>query len=229
MPLPPRTERNAAEMLLFYEAVTRATRRLTLSYPALDEAAQALSPSPYLQEVERACSPGTIARSQWTDLSPVPAGDEPMSAVRVSRQGGGHGLGREQRCCWPACCKVLSAHAGPAVVAGLLHDALRQDRAEFSRAEGMLSGRGGAAATGGRFFRRGGPIAPPNWNATPPALIAISSSEVLNAEPVEELALEVDYLQRGRQAHEVLAALHRRINQPARQPNLPGRAQPGGV
>ena len=61
-------------MLLFYEAVTRATRRLWLSYPALDAAAQQLSPSPYLQEVERACGPGRIARCEQTDLSPVPAG-----------------------------------------------------------------------------------------------------------------------------------------------------------
>ena len=36
---------------------------------------------------------------------------------------------------------------------------------------------------------------------------------MLKAEPVEELALEVDYLERGRLAHELMAAFHRRVNQ----------------
>ena len=47
LPLVARTERTREEMLLFYEAVTRATKRLYLSYPALDEAAQPLLPSPF--------------------------------------------------------------------------------------------------------------------------------------------------------------------------------------
>ena len=81
LPLVARRERNVEEMLLFYEAATRATRRLWLSYPALDAAAQPLSPSPYLQEVELACGPGRIVRSEQTDLSPVPPGEEPLSAA----------------------------------------------------------------------------------------------------------------------------------------------------
>ena len=49
---PPATR--AEEMLLFYEVVTRPTRRLVLTYPALDEAAQPLLPSPYLLELQQA-------------------------------------------------------------------------------------------------------------------------------------------------------------------------------
>ncbi|MEQ8839280.1 MAG: hypothetical protein RID07_20915, partial [Lacipirellulaceae bacterium] len=38
----------ADEMLLFYQIVTRPTHSLTISYPALDDKAQPLEPSPYL-------------------------------------------------------------------------------------------------------------------------------------------------------------------------------------
>ncbi len=76
LPLVARTERNREEMLLFYETITRAGKRLLLSYAALDEKAQPLPPSPYLKEVEQAC--GRIERTELTDLSPVPAG-EPLS------------------------------------------------------------------------------------------------------------------------------------------------------
>src|SRR5262249_59510260 len=37
------------EMLLFYQVVTRATRQLVLSYPAVDDKGQALLPSSFLQ------------------------------------------------------------------------------------------------------------------------------------------------------------------------------------
>ena len=41
------------EMLLFYEVVSRAEKSLTISYPALDDKAQELPPSPYVHEIER--------------------------------------------------------------------------------------------------------------------------------------------------------------------------------
>ena len=38
-------------------------------------------------------------------------------------------------------------------------------------------------------------------------------NKVLNVQPLEEVELEVDYMQRGQMAHELLAAFHRRVNQ----------------
>ena len=58
-----RKQRAAEEMLLFYEVVTRPTRRLVLSYPALDEAAQPLLPSPYLIELQRCLGIEATARN----------------------------------------------------------------------------------------------------------------------------------------------------------------------
>ena len=73
-----RKQRAAEEMLLFYEVVTRPTRRLVLSYPALDEAAQPLLPSPYLIELQRCLG---IKERQEISLSPVPQDGEPCSAA----------------------------------------------------------------------------------------------------------------------------------------------------
>ena len=79
LPFVARTERTREEMLLFYEAITRAGKRLYLSYPALDESAQPLLPSPFLREVEQAFGPGRIPRIERADLRPIPPDDEPVS------------------------------------------------------------------------------------------------------------------------------------------------------
>ena len=76
LPLVARNERTREEMLLFYEAATRATKRLYFSYPALDERAQPLFPSPFLSEVEEAFGKGAIPRTEQKDLSPIPREDE---------------------------------------------------------------------------------------------------------------------------------------------------------
>ena len=44
---------------------------------------------------------------------------------------------------------------------------------------------------------------------------------VLKLQPIEELALAVDYLERGRLAHDVLAEFHRRVNQVLDRPASP--------
>ncbi len=222
LPLVPRLERNAAEMLLFYEAVTRATRRLYLSYPALDDAAQPLSPSPYLKEVEQACGPGRIARTESSDLSPVPADDEPLSAAEFrvkavataldgdlallagllqDERGGGHGV-------------------ADGVVAGLLLSAQRQDRTSFSVAEGLLTSpvaerRLAADFSAERIFSA---TELEQYAACPYRYFL---AKVLKAQPLEELELEVDYLERGRLAHALMAAFHRHVNQACGEPTSP--------
>ena len=76
LPLPSRSDRQTDEMLLFYETITAATRRLYLSYPAIDDSGEPLTPSPYLKEVEQPFGHGTpIPRFAQIDLSPVPDED----------------------------------------------------------------------------------------------------------------------------------------------------------
>ena len=90
LPLPSRSDRQTDEMLLFYETITSATRRLYLSYPAVDESGEPLTPSPYLKEVQQAC--GTRRRSRGrADRSQSRAGaqNDLCSARRLPHPRGG--------------------------------------------------------------------------------------------------------------------------------------------
>ncbi len=222
LPLVARTERTRDEMLLFYEAVTRATERLYLSYPALDEAAQPLLPSPFLGQLEQAFGPGQITRVEQTDLSPVPRDDEPLSAaefrvkaVATALEGnvallaglmGGGGL--------------AASAASSRIAAGLKLLYSRQDRERFGPTEGVLRGATARRELAAEFS------AQRTYSATELERYAYCPfrffmERILKIEPVEDLALEFDVLGRGRVAHEVLADFHRRVNRRLGRPASP--------
>lgn len=217
LPLVAGTDRSREEMLLFYETMTRATRRLYLSYPALDQSAQPLLPSPYLSEVQQACG-GRIKETKLTDLSPVPPDDEPLSAAEfrvkaLSTTLTGNvsllaGLVQQQ----PAVAEN--------VLAGLQLTELRHRSDGFGPAEGMLSGDAAREKLSARFDPQ------KTFSATELERYASCPyrfflERVLKLEPIEELALAVDYLERGRLAHELLASFHRRVNQFLGRPASP--------
>jgi len=251
LPLVARTERNRAEMLLFYEAMTRATRRLWLSYPALDESAQPLLPSPFLEEVEQAFGAVDVSRIEWTDLSPVPAGDDPLCegefrvmatatalAGNVALLAGliGHdrlgSYGRQTVADCPRKPRSGERSYGfgecapcPAenLLAGLQLTHLRRDREHFSAAEGILPGNAVQRDLAARFS------AERTYSATELEQYAACPyrfylERVLKLEAIEELTLSVDHAQRGRLAHNVLAALHRRINRSLGRAGSPAEA-----
>ncbi len=63
---------NQDEMLLFYGVVTRARRRLVLSYPSESTGGQLLFPSPYLTAVQELFAEGSIETNHVSSLDPVP-------------------------------------------------------------------------------------------------------------------------------------------------------------
>lgn len=213
LPLPTRSERSRDEMLLFYEVLTRPSRRLTLSYAALDASAQPLAPSPYLFELQEICGGALPAALPGPkQLSPLPAGDEPLSlrdlrlmAVARGRDGEGSYLGellRRQR--------GLAGSAADNVAAGLIVADQRQ-RDVFGPYEGLLLG----AAVRRALVERFG--AERCWTASELEDYAgcpyrFFLARVLGLKPLEELGLSVDYLARGSLLHNTLAALHRRLN-----------------
>ena len=58
LPLVARTERTREEMLLFYEAATRATKRLYLSYPGVGRGGAAAVAQPVLERSRGGVRPG---------------------------------------------------------------------------------------------------------------------------------------------------------------------------
>ena len=86
-------------MLLFYQVVTRARRRLVLSYPAVDERGQELLPSSFLLAVLDCFHSGTVPVERRRMLIEGYDGDEPLSPaeyrVRLVRCGEVGGPGAE--------------------------------------------------------------------------------------------------------------------------------------
>ncbi len=226
LPLPSRSDRQTDEMLLFYETITSASRRLFLSYPAVDDHGEPLTPSAYLKEVEQACGTTPIARFEQIDLSPVPGHGDLCSidafrirAVADAMQGKAeplaglikHGSGIDS--------VPRSNGVGECLLRGLEFSLARQNRDRFVATEGMLS-QAAAASLEADF--------PPDriFSATELERYAYCPyqfflNRVLNVQPLEEVELEVDYLQRGQKAHELLAVFHRRVNEARGGPESP--------
>jgi ATP-dependent helicase/DNAse subunit B len=273
LPLVARSERTREEMLLFYEAATRATKRLYLSYPALDESAQPLLPSPFLNEVEEAFGAGSIPRSEQKDLSPIPPEDElfcqfdfRVKAVATAlagnvallaglMRGEGTGLGtsvpsevgrgqwvvgsgqlavgsEESRSSQSAIDERQSAIPLPSplsplppLAAGLELIYQRQGRDQFGPAEGMLQSAAASAALAGQFDLQH------TFSATELERYASCPfrfflERILKIEPLEDLALEFDVLERGRVVHDVLSQFHRKANERLGRPGSPLELDP---
>jgi ATP-dependent helicase/nuclease subunit B len=224
LPLPLRDERSREEMLLFYEVITRATKQLWLSYPALDEKAEPLLPSPYLREVERACGEGRIPHGVIADLSPVPPADaEPQSLKDFRLQAMNRALAGNAR--------LLAALPGngagglrQSVLEGMEVIGERATR-RFGRFDGVFAGDVARAELARAF----GPQH--RWTVSHLEQYALCAhrfflQHVVGAEPLDELALEPDYLQRGSLLHDLLARLHQRINEEMGEPTSPAEYNP---
>ena len=216
LPLVARAQRSQEEMLLFYEIVTRATRRLVLSYPALDAKAQPLSPSPYLLELERAFVGCQIERPPVNELSPVPPDDEVMCERDL---------------------RVRAVSQALQGASGLLAGMLRQDtsatnllpaleithargREGFGPFEGVFLSEAALTRIGQRF----GPDR--CWSASQLEAYAYCpyrffAERLLRLEPLGDLSLEVDYLMRGNLLHGALANYHRALNDSRGVPTSP--------
>jgi RecB family exonuclease len=224
LPLVARTERTRDEMLLFYEAVTRASKRLYLSYPALDESVQPLLPSPFLREVEDSLGPKNIPRVERADLRPIPADDEPISqaeyrvkALDLAFRGNVAmlaGLLRDtkvtaesKRNQTPA---PQTTSSGPSLLSGLqiIHE--RQDRDRFGPAEGILTSPKACDRTARRFSENR------VFSATDLEDYAYCPFrffllKTLGLQPLEDLSLEFDFINRGRVVHDILKTFHQSV------------------
>lgn len=234
LPFLARTERTREEMLLFYEALTRVGKRLYLSYPALDESAQPLLPSPFLREVEQAFGPGRIPRVERADLSPIPRDDEPtcqsefrVKALATALEGNVALLaglfGRSEPASAGAAVELphqLLSSLSANLVAGLELIYFRQDHDHFGPAEGVLQSRAAHSYLTGRFPAQH-TFAATDLERYASCPFHFFLERILELQPLEDLALEFDVLSRGRVVHDVLALFHRRANDRLGRPASP--------
>ena len=231
---PPATAAQA-EMLLFYEVISRAEKSLTISYPALDDKAQSLPPSPYVVELERvfADATGEYIRRSAPRLSPVDSDAEGRSAE--SRRTSG--AGSDARGCsargpysiadWRtrAIAEAIAPDGDRRLLAGIfatpetqplaaaidaglriVHARSRGDA--FGPNEGLLQ----SPAIAARLARQFGPQhawSASQWETYATCPFRFFMQHVLGLEPLGDLVLETDFSRRGSRLHDVLATFHR--------------------
>jgi ATP-dependent helicase/nuclease subunit B len=200
------------EMLLFYEVVGRASRRLYLSFPAMNARAEPLLPSPFVEEVIRIFGSATASPPPPAELSPIPRdarlfGPRDLRVAAVDRALAGN----------EKPLAILRTLVGQAPAAtnlaraciALLH---RQDRDRYGPYEGILT----SPAAREALLKRFGPDGMISASrleeyATCPYRFWLST--VLKIEPQAEFGIQEDFRDRGRLLHDAMAAAHRRLNE----------------
>ncbi len=218
LPLSQRGERAQDEMLLFYEVLSRGRRHLTVSYPALDAAAQPLMPSPYLIELQQICKAAWPVAEQTLELSPLPVGPEPLCprdlrlmAIAAAEQGESQWLARFLRRAGAPAGDSPIRTAADNVTAGLRMAHQRQAK-EFGPFDGLILGEQAqrAFAAGCHAQRQWSASQLEQYRACPYQFFL---RRELRLVPQDELELEDDYGRRGVLLHGALAALHRWLNE----------------
>jgi ATP-dependent helicase/DNAse subunit B len=202
--------RSQEEMLLFYEVLSGAEESLTISYPALDERAQTLPPSPYVAEIRRTFD--EPARSQLNvsrpELSAVRRTSAPRSRSDWRIQAVAKALEKDAKLLAGLLADDRTHSLAAAVDAGLRIVHARARRESFGPAEGILA----SSAAAARFAERFGPQhlwSPSQWETYAACPYKFFMQNVLGLEPLGDLVLETDFARRGSRVHQVLAGFHR--------------------
>jgi ATP-dependent helicase/nuclease subunit B len=206
------------EMLLFYRLVTRPAETLTLSYPALDERAQTLPPSPYLVELERAFGEQSLPREVQPLNYSQPASTEgdapPLGLTELRRAAVSRAL-QQRRELLAALVKAtgsaggfyVDARPGPSMLAGIEAIARRSRRDEFGAFDGILDSPA-AAAHLARAFGSDHLWSPSRLEQYASCPFLFFGQQLLRLQPAPELALASDVRRRGSVLHETLAQLY---------------------
>ncbi|HEY2840499.1 MAG TPA: PD-(D/E)XK nuclease family protein, partial [Pirellulales bacterium] len=227
LPVVLRDQRSQEEMLLFYEVITRATRRLCLSYPGLDDKAQPLLPSPYLIELEQALG-GEARHFQLEDLSPIPRKEAPASATDervlavaeaielVAREGNHDSFATFGR----LAARPDGAAVSRNLIAGIEAIASRATRDAYGPFDGLLTSDAARAKLAALF------PAETHWSASRleqyrGCPYRFFLQHVLRVAPLEDLSLETDALARGLRLHDILARAHQALNESMGGPTSP--------
>lgn len=212
LPLVSHADRPRFEMLLFYEVATRATRRLVLSYPALDARAQTLSPSPYLTELEHTFGAGRIERLPMAELSSVPRSDEVLSLRELRVRALSQALAGQTQLLEGLCRHPTTRSSAGNLVAGLEVARSRQQGTAFGPYEGMLASPAAESLLAKRFGNEHcwSPSQLEQYAYCPYQFLL---AHVLRVEPLEELEFEADHRGRGQMLHWLLSTLHRNLSE----------------
>jgi ATP-dependent helicase/DNAse subunit B len=215
-------DRMPDEMLLFYQVVTAAERRLVLSYPAVDDKGQELLPSSFLTTIRECFEPKAIPTDSRSMLTGGLDTDVPLcpaeQRVRLARTVRGQRSDvRGQRSDVRGYNQVLAADFSP-LPSDLLANleaaaAMARQRfhaPEHGKYDGLLRDPRVVAHVGTLFGpgRILSPTALENYIACP---FKFFLGNVLRLEPLEEPSEEIESTDRGLACHRALYRLHKHL------------------
>jgi ATP-dependent helicase/DNAse subunit B len=197
-------------MLLFYDMLTRASRSLTLSYPALDDKGQALTPSPYLTELERCFPRATLPTTVISIGGRVDTASAPLSRSDWRTAGMVAALAGQHQWLAGFMQSGPTRQLGRAILRSVESVASRSQRENFGPYEGLLVGEAARANIARRFGSEHlwSPSQLEKYATCPYQFFA---RQVLGLEPLEGIALRSDHLRKGHLLHQVLAAIHSQV------------------
>jgi len=199
------------EILLFYELVTRATEKLTLSYSALDEKGLTLPPSRYLTELQRCFGETPLAWTKMPLTEVVPPRAVPLGQSETRRIAVAEALQGDQTTLAQLSSDTRYAATGQAILSGIQSISSRGVRDQFGRHEGMLHSQAAQNVLSQRYdaAHLWSPSQLESYAACP---FRFYAQQVLGLEPLPELALRSDPRRRGTLLHQALAMLHEKLH-----------------
>ncbi len=197
-----------AEMLLFWQLVTKPRRGLVLSYPAVDERGQALLPSSFLLTVLDCFKPGAVPKQTQRMLTEGLGRDEPLSLAeyrvwlaRTAFRGG----------------SMNDGAAGSAAMLANLRDAADLVRYRFrTREYTPYDGRLRDPAVIGELTQMFGPervFSPTALEEYVACPFRFFLRHVLRLEPMDDPKEEIEVTRRGQAFHRALSRLHRGLKE----------------
>jgi ATP-dependent helicase/nuclease subunit B len=206
-----RAQRAQEEMLMFYSVVTRTRSRLTLSYPAVSADGEPLSCSPYLTALQELFDPEALKVHLEEHLDPIPEPSRVLSFADARVRGMAEALERQ-----PGLLRSIGEHPETGasvrnlVAAAQMHVA-RFSTPGFTNYEGMLENPDNLEWIAARYSQEH-EFSATQLEAYATCPFQYFASQVLAAEPLPVVELEIEYGRRGTLVHEVLAELHRELS-----------------
>jgi ATP-dependent helicase/DNAse subunit B len=206
----PVADGRSAEMLLFYQLVTRPTESLTLSYPALDAKGQTLPPSPFLVELERCFGDGVLPTTRQSLGYGARQAGPPLSRSGLRRLAMIGAQERKRQMLAAMSRSPRYGDVGRSMLAGVEVVASRADH-KFGRFEGVIA----SDAVHAVLERRYGSDylwSPSKLETYATCPYRFFGEHVLELAPLPELVLESDLARRGSLLHDSLERLYARLN-----------------
>ncbi len=221
-----RTLRAQEELLMFYGIVSRARKRLVLTYPVVTTDGQPLSPSPFVAGLVELFDPLAFKTQLEEQLDPVPDPERVLSAADARVRGMFDALAGRPALFRALCEEPSLASAARNCLAAVEMNVQRFHTVGFTKFEGRLENPHNIEILSQRFSSEH-EFSATQLEAYARCPFRFLMSQVLALEPPVAPDIDTDFGRRGTLVHDVLADLHRALFE-ARKTGDPRRETASG-